>query len=221
MKATVIIFVLTIELLAWQLPAQGTLYLSNLGQTPIGSSATGSNAWLAGYFLTGSEPNGYSLDSVQLLLAPTSGNPSGFAVSIYNPSTSPFPASLFPGNSLGTLSGPNPAAGGIYAYTASGITLPPITGYFVVITSATPITDGSFNWSFANPGTTSTSDRWNMGSYQYYSTDGSQWTRATGPVFQFGVFATVVPEPSKSLLMGFGLLGLSFWRYRRRQQISF
>src|SRR5882672_3454819 len=105
MKAMVVILVLTVELLPQQLPAQGTLYLSNLGQTPIGSSATGSNAWLAGYFQTGAEPNGYFLNSIQLLMAAVSGNPSGFTVSIYEPSNLPFPASLFPGNKLNTLSG--------------------------------------------------------------------------------------------------------------------
>jgi PEP-CTERM motif len=216
LKPKILIFALALGLLRpHMIPAQGTLYLSNLGQTPEGNSATGSNAWLAQYFQTGTAPGGYVLNSIQLLMAAASGNSSGFSVSIYNRSSLPFPDSLFPGSSLGSLDGSEPLAGGIYTYTASGITLSPLTGYFVVITSATPIEEGSFNWSLAS-GVTSASDRWNMGSYSYNSADGSQWTRAAGSLFQFGVFGTAVPEPSVYALVGVGLVGLSYWRQKRQ-----
>ena len=62
--------------------AQGTTYLSNLGQVSSGSLVLGSDAWIAQSFYTGTSPDGYYLNSVQLLTVPAVGSPSGFAVSV-------------------------------------------------------------------------------------------------------------------------------------------
>src|SRR5271154_996405 len=103
--------------------AQGTLYLSNLGEGSGGSVAVASDAWSATLFVPGStnpddNVDSYVLNSVQLLMDPASGSPSEFNVSIY---TSNPPR--FPGVFVGNLVGSDPAAGGIFTYTASGITL--------------------------------------------------------------------------------------------------
>ena len=44
--------------------AQGTIYLSNLDQTPAGFFVVGNNQWQAVNFVTGSNVGGYMLDSI-------------------------------------------------------------------------------------------------------------------------------------------------------------
>ena len=118
MKTILIVILPIIGLFAVQrISAQGTLYVSNLGQGPTGSTAIGSDSWIAQVFVIGTNSGGYALNSIQLLMNPASGNPTDFSVSIYS--------SLSPIYDLGSLSGSGPAAGGIFTYTASGITLSP------------------------------------------------------------------------------------------------
>src|SRR5664280_720145 len=86
--------------------AQGTLYVSNLGQTPTGSAAIGSDAWVAQTVFTGTNPGGYMLNSVHLLMNAASGTPSGFAVSIYSKTGDPYRFNIpgdSPQSSLGSL----------------------------------------------------------------------------------------------------------------------
>ena len=65
--------------------AQGTLYVSNLDQAATRSRAIGSDSWIAQtFFILTSDPNTYTLDAIQLLMNPATGNPSDFAVSIYS-----------------------------------------------------------------------------------------------------------------------------------------
>jgi hypothetical protein len=64
--------------------AQGTTYLSNLGGTSSGSTAVGSDSWLAVSFHTGNNPGGYFLDSFQLGINDETGTPSGFTVMLYS-----------------------------------------------------------------------------------------------------------------------------------------
>ena len=112
-----IIVTLAIGLLTQQIiPAQGTLYVSNLGQTSTGSYAVGSDSWYAAVFVTGTNVGGYLLDSVQLAMTDAAGNPSSFAVMIYSEK---LPAiAILPGSSLGILDGSaNPSTTGIYTYT--------------------------------------------------------------------------------------------------------
>jgi hypothetical protein len=113
MKKTIwVAAVLAAELLASQiLQAQGSLYVSNLGQTSTGSMGIGSNSWIAQPFFTGTDPNDYSLNSIQLLMNAASGSPSNFTVSIFSHT-----ADGTPGSNLGSLTGSDPAAGGIFTY---------------------------------------------------------------------------------------------------------
>jgi len=187
--------------------AQGTLYVSNLGQTPAGSAAIGSDAWIAQEIFTGTDSSGYSLNSVQLLMDAASGSPSGFNVSIYSFNNSNFR----PGISLGSLSGSDPSAGGIFTYTTSGITLLPSTIYYIVLTGATSVAQGAYNWdasSFAEG-----NNQWQIDDLSLSSPDGSSWTfDARGEAFQLAVYATEVPEPATLALAGLGLACLNFWR---------
>src|SRR5258705_1367541 len=87
--------------------AQGTTYISNLGQASGGSVVVGSDSWRAESFLTGTNPGGYTLDSIQLLTTLASGNPSGFSISVYSSNAMNF---RYPGNSIGPLNRPDPSA---------------------------------------------------------------------------------------------------------------
>jgi len=176
--------------------------------------AVGSDVWLAESFFTGTNLGGYDLTSVQLKTAPASGVPSGFSVAIYADDPKNF---RYPGNHLGSLAGPDPEAGGIFTYTASGISLSPSTYYFVVLTAATSVTNGAHAWSFADVSSYTSSGGWFLGPYHHSSPDGSLWNRVAVPDFQFGVEAAAVPEPSVSVLAGFGLSCLALWRRERRQ----
>lgn len=184
--------------------AQGTLQVSNLGQTPTGSAAIGGDAWIAQSFDVYSGT--YTLDSVQLLMNPASGNPGSFTVSIYTS------IGAVPSTQLGSLSGSsNPSSSGIYPYTASGITISPGPLYYVVVTAATPMEQGSYNWSAAHDFTQNGS--WYINDIYFASSDGSTWTPYVRQnVFQMAIYATAVPEPSTLALAAFGLACLCFWR---------
>jgi hypothetical protein len=144
MKKIIIMFVL--GLLIQQIAkAQGTMtYLSSLSQTSAGSLAVGSNSWLASDFFTGTNADGYSLDSIQLGMADASGNPNGFTVMLY---TAIVKAGSFPGSSLGTLDGSlNPTTAGVYTHIpASSLTLSPGTEYFIVLTAGTALANGAYD----------------------------------------------------------------------------
>lgn len=211
-KATLMAIILMVELLAPSfVHAQATLYLSNLGLASNGSAAVASDAWLGRLFRTGTNPAGYDLNSVQLLMDAASGSPNGFAISLYSNNNGG------PGASLGSLSGSDPATGGISTYTASELTLSPSTSYFIILTAATPEAQGVYFWSAANVGNYDYSDGWSIGVLNYSSTDGSNWgySRSGPGPFQFAIYATPVPEPSTLALAGLGLLGLSFRRRHR------
>src|ERR1700733_1355144 len=124
-------FVLAVGLFAPQVTqAQGTLtYLSNLGQSSAGSNPVGSNSWVASEIITGNNPDGYILNSIQLGMTNASGSPSGFMVMIYS---AIFGSGINPGSSLDTLSGStDPEASSVYTYTpASNLVLSPSTDYF-------------------------------------------------------------------------------------------
>ena len=195
--------------------AQGALYVSNLGQTPTGSAAIGSDSWVAQTFITGGSLDGYFLNSVQLLMNGASGIPSGFAVSLYSKTGDPHSATTgdSPQGSLGSLSGLDPATGGVFTYATSGIMLSPSTFYFVVVTAATPVAEGSYNWSAATALTRG--NGFTIDNGYYSSANGSTWTGIDRQdVFQLGIYATAVPEPATLALAGLGLACLSVWKHR-------
>ena len=201
-------------LVAHVAPAQGTIYLSNLGETPVGSGAVGSDSWLAQPFVTGTNSTGYVLNSVQLLMNAATGSPSGFTASIYSFSGNG------PGINLGSLSGSNPSAGGLFSFISSGVTLSRSTYYFVVVTATSPVAQGAYQWSaadsfgrfFVAPG-----DPWMIPDSFLTSADGSNWTAIPRmDIFQFAIDANAnaVPEPGVS---GFLLAGsLCFLWFRRK-----
>jgi hypothetical protein len=183
--------------------AQGTLYVSNLSQTPTGSAPIGSDAWVAQSIITGTDPNGYVLNSIQLLLDSSSGSPSGFSASIYNSLNGK------PDQSLGKLVGSDPATGGLFTYTASGISLSPGIFYFVVVTANSPITTGAYVWSGANSPPYVGSQQWTIYDTYGSSTDGSNWTQhGRQNVFQMAIYATAVPEPSALGLLAVGTIAI-------------
>jgi hypothetical protein len=207
-----------VQLVHLEAPAQGTLYVSNLGQPSTGNAAVASDAWLAALFQTGTNSAGYVLNSIQLLMTAASGSPNGFSVSLYS-----FNVNSGPENRLGSLSGAaNPSAGGLFTYTTSSLTLSPSSNYWVVLTAATPVANGSYYWSGANSGVYSSSGGWFLSGGSFFSTDGlsSHWSGSrTGPgPFQLAINATAIPEPSSLVLFGLGGMYLALVAKRRTRQ---
>jgi hypothetical protein len=212
MKKLIILF--AFGLLARQsVQAQGSItYLSNLAQPSVSSLAVGSDSWLAADFLTGSNADGYLLDSIQLAMADAAGNPSGFMVGIYarDPHNS---TDITPGDSLGILSGSlNPTTAGIYTYaTASSLILSPSTGYFIVLTANTAAANGTYELSAAGASSYSPSGGWVGGNHLRISNNGSSWNSLSGTYPQFAINATPIPEPGVLSLLGLGGAAL-LWR---------
>jgi hypothetical protein len=192
--------------------AQGTTYLSNLGQSSSRSFPVASDKWIAQSFLTGTDSGGYMLNSVQLRMDAASGNPNDFDVSIDHV-VADVGVGIIPASSLGSLSSSDPAAGGIFTYTTSHIALRPATLYFVVVTSATAMAQGAYNWSGLSSGAQS-NNMWSIGPYSDFSTDGLNWDTGRNAGFQFAISATPIPEPSSLSLLG--ALALPAFLFLRR-----
>jgi hypothetical protein len=207
-KIILIAFALAIRLSTSITSAQGTLYVSNLGAASSGSLTVGSDAWIAQAFITGPGAGGYVLDSIQLPMSASSGNPSGFSVSINNVNNQGNPES-----SLGSLAGSaDPSADGLYTYTASDITLLPSTPYYIVLTATTPMVTGYYNANFTGNNYDS-EDNWRMTALAN-SSNGSSWPEFSRfNKLQLAIYAMPVPEPGELGLIAFS--GLVFTWYRR------
>ena len=94
---------------------QETVHVSNIESPSVGDWSIGADRWIATWFAAGSNPEGYTLDSIQLLMVEPTGDPSGFSIAIY----ARFQP-LLPEHILGYLSGPEPSAAGVFTYTAEG-----------------------------------------------------------------------------------------------------
>ncbi len=193
--------------------AQGTTYLSNLEHPSSGSIAVGGDQWLAASFFTTTNPAvGYDLNSIQLAMNDATGTPNGFTVMLYSVAG----GSTFPGTSLGTLSGSsNPSTAGIFTYTVPS-NLSRIISYFIVITAATPVASGAYEWSFSDMSSYNAADGWGIPSSTPFLVRGSggRWNPVSGTYFQFAINATPVPEPG--LVALFVLGGLSLLWLRRK-----
>jgi hypothetical protein len=178
---------------------QGTLQVSNLGQAPTGSAPIASDSWIAQSISTGTSSAGYVLNSVQLLMDTPSGAPSGFSVSIYSSLGGQ------PQNDLGTLTGTDPSAGGVFTYSASDISLSPSTFYFVVLTADSTSAQGAYTWSAAANPSTGGIDLWIINNTYESSPDGANWTgHSRQDVFQMAIYATPAPEPGVFGLVAVG-----------------
>jgi PEP-CTERM motif len=207
--------------------AQGTTYLSSLGQPPTGSGMVGGETpvgpiftWQAAQFYTGNNVGGYTLDSIQVAMADASGIPSGFTAMLYNNGGSISPR---PGNSLGVLNGSdNPSTAGTYIYTpGADIILSPDTYYSIVLSANTgPGSIGAYEWNMvAGASSYSSSGGWEVASpSSFYSSNDSDWIPGSS-CFQYAIIATAIPEPSASwlLLLGSGIL---FYVRRNREHFS-
>jgi hypothetical protein len=215
MKKTIITFLVGLLIQQFAV-AQGTTYLSSLSQNATGNLSVGSDSWMAADFITGNNIGGYVLDSVQLGMASSSGNPTDFSVMIYN--NGAFPVGVAPGNSLASLNGSaNPSAAGIYTYApASSLMLSPNTDYFIVLTAGTAVDNGAYNWrERAYP--PSGIDNWRAGNGVLHSSNGTSAWSATPylGIAQFSITATAIPEPSWARLLLFGS-GVLFYVRKRR-----
>ncbi len=196
---------------------QGTTFLSNLDQTPSGSLSAGSDSWLAAVFYTGANSGGYSLNSIQLGMADSSGNPSGFEVMIYSATG---PGDVTPANNLATLAGQsNPATAGVYAYTpSSSLTLSASTAYFIVLTDESAVASGAYEWNYAGTYSYNPTGGWQapigFGAIDnYQSSDGLHWSLLGGAP-QFAINATAAPEPGTLGLLALGGLVFGLCRVR-------
>jgi hypothetical protein len=210
------ILVLAVTLSAPQfVQAQGTTYVSSLGETTVGSLSVGSDSWLAIFFSTGGFQAKYSLNSVQLNMADATGNPNAFTVTLYSAINTH--GAIFPDTSLGTLNGSlSPVSNGIYTYTAaSSIDLFQNSAYFIVLTSGTTVANGAYDLNITSTYPPSTGGGWGGDLLSSHSSDGVNWNYIGGNHALFAITATPIPEPPAEVLLGLGgilLLGFGRWK---------
>src|ERR1035437_1491971 len=197
-KTTLYVFAWVVIFIAdSRLKAQGTIYLSNLGETGAGYSVGG--GWQS--FQTGISSNGYNLNSVTLVMGNWLGNASNFLVSIRADDAGQL------GTSLATLNGnSDPETAGEYNYTASNLILNPDTVYWILVNC------DSFS---PNPFFPSGGYAWQGTLSPNYFFAGDWVANRVGnsfgsvSVFQFAVNATAVTEPASLALFVFGFACLA------------
>ena len=203
------------------LHAQGLTYFSSIDpSTALGALPVGSDAWVAYRFNSLSSLNGfYRLDAIRVRLEAGS-DPNALQVAVYQQNT----VSHLPGNELGTLFGPTSVEGDIATYEADGLSLKPVTRYYVVFTAKAPINAHAVSL-LGSAGVADdfvSKDGWFL--YEAArSVDGLDWSRAGFSVGrpQLAIVATLVPEPSSlPLFILGGALLLLVQRKRRGAEHS-
>ena len=184
---------------------QSQTFLSNLGESPGNSFAVSQNSWAAQAFNTGdnfvgNHLAGFQLNSIQVFMDAPIGNPSGFALSIYSKVT----RNEGPSFLIANLVGNNPSSPGIYTFSASNLTLGPQNVYWIVMTSSSPSTSGSYVWRESSTLNYQGIGRWTPYPSHDSSADGITWAINGNQPFQFAINATAVPEPSSLLLLSVG-----------------
>ena len=204
-KQSTFIFIFAAWVLIAGVPcAQGSMSISNLDLTIVGSQSVAADSWLEAQFQTGDNPLGYVLNSVHFSMAPASGGASGFEASLYTRDSDGGPRSF-----LTSLNGPDPSDGGQLVYSAGGIHLEPNSRHFLVMTAENLVADGSYEWNFVNNFEyVGAVDGWLIHNGYRISADGTDWALSRAFTPQFGVDVTVVPEPSTILLVVMGLCSL-------------
>ncbi len=195
------------------LQAQGTsTYLSNLEQPSAGSSAVGSDSWLAAGSGTGANPGGYLINFVQITLTDPSGAPGNLTVMLYTDKLGGFS----PANNLGALNGPDmPATAGSYNYIpGSSLTLSPNTDYFIVLTASSKVATGAYDWSSSGANNYNPNGGWFSLGGGWTSGNGTSWNAGAAVFSQFAINATAAPEPGTLGLLALG--GLVFGLRRAR-----
>jgi hypothetical protein len=180
--------------------AQDAVFLSNIAQavpgdtTPVGVASAPTQQ-----FITGVNPGGYLLTSIQLLFAPPVGEPSGFILSLLGDSGDR------PGGTIATLVGSSVPVDGLFTYTVgSPITLEPDTAYWVKGSAFVNNFGNDFEWAGAETSDATSSDGWSIG---------SDFGDTGFPTL--AIDATPVPEPSTISFLLAG--GLAAYLFRRRR----
>jgi hypothetical protein len=216
----------SLPLLAVQLSlafaGHAAVVLSNLGQTSVGydyvTGPTSAEVSHAAQFSTGHNAGGYALESVQISIRNVSGITAAsgnFTLSIYNHNGTE------PSTVRALLSGiSNPEATGTYTYNASGVSLAPMTTYWVVAR----VTSGgsTYLWNIAGsvvPDVQATG--WSLSGTvgDYNPLDDPPWTITSGGIpDMLAISATPVPEPAEYASVA-GITGLlaAGWMRRRRK----
>jgi PEP-CTERM motif len=187
--------------------AQGTLYLSNLGQPPNSlGTGVGSSSWCAQSFNTGTFSDGYDLASIQLSLSGSfAQNGNTLIAYLYTDNHG------VPGTSLTPLDGLNPGSKAIYSYTADGVLLSSSTTYWIAVTSTQPVSTvipkNFYLWFTTTSSSYTASDDWSINAQNYVaiSNDGTRWFKIQADPFLFAVDATPVPEPASLAVLGIGI----------------
>lgn len=209
---TSLLFLATLSCIVIPRAGAQILYVSNLSESSPNAIAVGSNRWIAQPFETG-DAEQYALDTVTLDIGNIIGSPQGFTVRIFSDNAGT------PSVSVGALSGS--LSIGEIPFDASGITLDGSSTYWIVLSTDSLLSSGSFPfWKFTNSSSFAAQDEWSIPLAQAReSADaGTNWTPSFSVAggYQFSIDAVAIPEPAPLALGGVAAAAFAF-RWRRRK----